>query len=301
MPKLRADPPEHSRKPVTVRAVHANAGVEEWYRRELDKLVTKMQESVTAGILAAYGQIEPPGLAKDAARPRNPSLLLKAALRKWGGLWVSRFDKLSLEIGQKFARKSFTITQTQMRSALAEAGFTVKFQPTPASKAAYQAVVAEQVNLIKSIPQQYLKDVESKVWQSVMKGSDMHALSADLRKTYGVTRERAALISRDQNNKAKAIIEKTRRQELGITHAIWQHSAGGKVPRATHVAMSGKAYPIAQGMYDSDAKKYVLPGELINCRCTSRAVIPAFESIESAEKRGQRETALLRAARQRAR
>jgi len=263
------------------------------------RAIDNMVESVTRGILAAYGQVEPPELARDAA-PRNPSLLLRSALRRWGGLWVSKFDKLSLDLSKKFASKSFGMTQTQMRAALKEAGFTVAFKPTPASAAAYQAVVAEQVNLIKSIPQQYLKDVESKVWQSVMKGADMHALSADLRRTYGVTRDRAALIARDQNNKAKAIIERTRRQELGITHAIWQHSAGGKVPRATHVAMSGKSYPLAQGMWDSDEGAYVLPGELINCRCTSKAIVPAFETIESAERRAK-ETPYLRAARARAR
>ena len=300
MPILRADPPEHSRKPVTVRAIHASAAVHAWYFAELDKLVTEMHDSVTRAVLAAYGTIAPPGLAKDAA-PRNPSLLIRAALRKWGGLWIKKFDKLSLDLGQKFAKRSFGITQTQLRAALKDAGFTVKFAPTPASAAAYQAVVAEQVNLISSIPEHYLKDVESKVWGSVMRGGDMHALSVDLRKTYGITRDRAALIARDQNNKAKAVIERTRRQELGITHAIWQHSAGGKVPRATHVAMSGKAYPLSQGMYDSAEGRYVLPGELINCRCTSRAVVPAFETISQARARQPANTPLLNAARARAR
>jgi len=311
MPLLRADPPPNQRKPVTVRAIHASAAVQAWYFAELDKLVGQMAAEVSQAILITYGRFTPPELAKDAKpeeffddlatdAPRNPSLLLRAALRKWGGLWVSRFDTLSLELGKKFTSKSFGITQTQMRAALKDAGFTIKFKPSPGAAAAYHAVAAEQVNLIKSIPQQYLKDVETKVCASVMKGADMHALSVDLRKTYGVTRDRAALIARDQNSKAKATIERARRQELGITHAIWQHSAGGRVPRATHVAMSGKAYPLAQGMWDSNEGAYVLPGELVNCRCTSKAVIPAFDTIESAQQRS-RETAYLRAARARAR
>jgi SPP1 gp7 family putative phage head morphogenesis protein len=297
MPLLRADPPPNSRKPVTVRAIHANAGLHDWYFNELILFIDGMRDEVSRAVLAAYGAIEPQEHAMDAA---NPSLLLRAALRKWGGLWVSRFDKLSLDLGQAFARKSFGITQTQMRAALKDAGFTVKFAPTPGSRAAYQAVIAEQVNLIKSIPQQYLKDVETHVWQSVAKGGDMSTLSRELQKTYGVTRDRAATIARDQNNKAKATIERARRQELGITHAIWQHSAGGKVPRATHVALSGKTYLIAQGAWDSNEGKYVLPGELINCRCTSRAVIPAFETISQARANSPRNTPLLNAARSRA-
>ncbi len=293
MPQLRAAPPPNSRKPVTVRPIHASAAVHAWYFAELDLLVSKMQAEVSRHILAAYGSLEPQTMAADAA---NPSLLLRAALRKWGGLWVSKFDKLSLTLSQAFARKSFTITQTQMRAALKEAGFTVKFSPTPGSRAAYQAVVAEQVNLIKSIPAEYLKAVETKVWGSVMKGADMHALATDLRATYGVTRDRAAFIARDQNAKAKAVLEKTRREELGITEAYWQHSAGGKVPRATHVAMSGKRYRLSEGFYDSAAGKYVMPGELPNCRCTSRAIIPAFDTQAPA-----RETPLLHAAAARAR
>lgn len=298
MPILRADPPEGSKKPVTVRAIHASAAVHAWYFEELSKQIDKMQWEISVELLAIYGQIIKPELAHDA--PRNPSLLLRRALRKWGGLWVSRFDDLSLDLGKKFASKSFSITQTQLRAALKDAGFTVKFAPTPGSAAAYQAVVAEQVNLIKSIPAEYLKSVESQVWTSVMKGGDMHELSVKLRKSYGISRDRAAFIARDQNNKAKAIIEQARRQELGIVKAVWQHSAGGKVPRKTHVALSGKAYIISQGAYDSDVGEYVLPGQLPNCRCTSRAVIPAFETVESAEHRA-RETPAIRAARGRAR
>lgn len=300
MPALRASPNEITRKPVTVRAVHANAGVEAWYAVRLADLVREMHLDVERAIVPVYGSTMPePEHAHDA--PRNPSLVIKRALRSWGDKWVKRFDDISQELGQQFATKAYNATQTSMRAALKDAGFTVKFAPTPGSRAAYQATVAEQVNLIKSIPQQYLKDVESKVWQSVMKGSDMHTLSVDLRKTYGVTRERAALISRDQNNKAKAVIEKARRQELGITHAIWQHSAGGKTPRKTHIAMSGKAYLISEGMYDSDAGQYVLPGELINCRCTSRAIIPAFETVEQAEANARRNTPALQRAARRAR
>jgi SPP1 gp7 family putative phage head morphogenesis protein len=293
MPKLRADPPPNSRKPVTVRAIHASAAVHDWYFAELDRFAERMAAEVSRAVLAAYGSLEPQVHAMDA--PRNPSLLLRAALRKWGGLWVSRFDKLSLDLGQAFARKSLTITQTQMRAALKEAGFTVKFSPTPGSLAAYQSVVAEQVNLIKSIPAEYLKSVETHVWQSVAKGGDMHALSRKLRESYGVTRDRAAFIARDQNNKAKATIERTRRLELGITEAYWQHSAGGKVPRATHVAMNGKRYRLAEGMWDSAQNAYVLPGELPNCRCTSKAIIPTFDT----ERPG--ETPYLKAARGRAR
>jgi SPP1 gp7 family putative phage head morphogenesis protein len=231
-----------------------------------------MADDLQAAVETAYAEICPPTHAHDARR--TPEANLKSTMKKWGDRWVKRFDRLSVDLATKFAGKSFQATQLSMKAAFRQAGFTVKFQPTPASKAAYSAVASEQVNLIKSIPQQYLKDVQTHVWQSVMKGGDMATLSRKLKETYGVTTNRAALIARDQNNKAKAVLERTRRQELGITEAIWQHSGGGKTQRRTHVKASGERYRIDQGLWDSDAGEYVHPGELINCRCTSKAVLP---------------------------
>ncbi len=212
--------------------------------------------------------------AMDAKAPA--STLLRKALDKWGAIWRGKLDALSLDLSTKFADKSFTATQVSMAAAFKAQGFTVKFKPTPASKEAFAAVVNENVNLIRSIPEQYLKDVESQVWQSVMKGSDMAQLSRGIQEKYGVAYRRAALIARDQNNKAKAVIENTRRKELGIKAAIWQHSTAGKEPRPTHVAMDGKPYKLEKGMYDSAIGKHTWPGVEINCRCTSRAIIAGF-------------------------
>lgn len=288
-------------KPVLVRAIHPNAGIRAWYRAELDAAIEGMHRNVLAAILSAYSVSVPAEIAIDAD-PKNPALFIRRAFDKLGRKWTSRFDALSLDLSRRFARKSQAVTQTQMKAAFKDAGFTVAFKPTPGSISAYQVVAAEQVNLIRSISAQYLKDVQSKVWASVMKGADLHTLSADLHETYGVTRNRAALIARDQNAKAKAIIEKARRQEIGVVKAVWMHSSGGKVPRATHIAMDGKLYDLAVGMWDKNEGKYILPGELINCRCTSRAVLPYVDEAELvARTRASRPSALFNAARARAR
>ncbi len=96
-----------------------------------------------------------------------------------------------------------------------------------------------------------------------------------MEETYGVTKRRAAFIARDQNNKATAVFERTRHVEIGVTEAIWLHSAGGKVPRPEHVAFSGKKYDIRKGAYLEG--KWTWPGVEINCRCVSKPVIPGFE------------------------
>lgn len=255
-------------------ATFPSAGIEAWYRAQLDAVLREMNDSLVLHIGAAWKRDEPSiGFAADA----SPTVALRRALAKWGGLWTQKINDLSDTLSKKFALKNYRYTDASMREAFRKAGFSVKFKPTVASVEAYRTVAAENVNLIKSIPQQYLKDVQTSVWSSVMVGGDQYTLAKKIDANYRVGRRRAALIARDQNNKAKAVMENTRRRELGITEAVWLHSHAGITPRPTHVAMHGKTYKTADGMYDSDEGKNVWPGELINCRCSSKPIIPGVD------------------------
>jgi Phage Mu protein F like protein len=200
-------------------------------------------------------------------------------LKKWGDKWQRKFDKLSRDASKKFATRSFGSTDVALKAALKKAGFTVSFKPTRKSMQAYKLVVADNVGLIRNLQQSLYNKIQQDTWASVRAGGDMGALSAKLHKSYGIEANRAALIARDQNNKAKATLEAARRQELGLKQAIWQHSNGGKEPRRVHLAWGreGKVFDLDKGLYDPDEGQWVLPGTLIRCRCTSRAIIPGFD------------------------
>ena len=133
-----------SRKPVTVRPVRANAGVEAWYRARLDSLILRMHNDMSTAVIAVYAERAQPPVEGIAHDTKNPSILLRRALEKWGGLWTRKLDRLSLSLARQFARKNFTVTQTAMKAAFREAGFTVEFKATEASAQAYHAVAAEQ-------------------------------------------------------------------------------------------------------------------------------------------------------------
>jgi GNAT superfamily N-acetyltransferase len=258
-------------KPDIARAIHANAGVAAWYRRQLQGILARMTASLPK-------QIRPRIMALDDEIDRwRYASELGRSISVWEHKWRSKFDTLPTQIAKIFADKSQAATQTQMMAAFKDSGFTVAFSPTPASVAAYESVAQSQVALIKSIPEQYLADVGQLVHASVMKGGDLGTLSKELQARYGVSHRRAAFIAGDQNNKAKAVMEKVRRTELGLTTAKWQHSHAGKVPRPTHVAMNGKTFEIEKGMWDSAVGQFVQPGELPNCRCSSSAIIAGFE------------------------
>ena len=254
---------------IVLREIPRDATVESLYRRALQGLARSMAADILRRVRRPYRRA-----VVRFAMDDDPVVVLRVVLRQWGRRWTKRFDALALEMAELFANRSQADLDRAFRKRLAQAGFTVRFRPTERMVSAYRAVVADNTNLIRSIPRQFLKDVEGAVWRAAMKGGSMHELSTEIRSKYGITYRRAAFIARDQQSKARTTFEQARRAELGIRTAIWHHSSAGKEPRPTHVAMHGKEFEIAKGMWDTAEQQWVQPGYLPNCRCTSRAVIP---------------------------
>lgn len=257
-----------AKEPETLAPVRPNAGLEDWYRGQLDQAIAAMQVSVSFWVKAVYNRA---GVASDAA---SPATAMQRELAKLNSKWQSVFDKLARRLSKQLARRVTAYSDGSLQAQLRARGFSVKFQATQAMKDAYQAVRLEQVNLIRSIPRQCLTEVGSLVYRSVMRGRDLHTLTEQLQHRFHVTRDRAELIARDQNNKATATLTGARQQSLGIEEGYWRHSGAGKVPRPSHVKASGTRFKLNKGLYLDG--KWVLPGEDINCRCTWSPIIPGL-------------------------
>jgi SPP1 gp7 family putative phage head morphogenesis protein len=258
------------RKPRTGRPVRPNAGLEQAYQRKLDALIDDMQTSLIYWIKAQW-RSNTPLLAQDA----SPAMALRDAIAKLARRWLKQFDDGAPKLAEYFAGNVFSRSDAQLKRILRDAGFSVKFQMTREMNDAYQAVIGENVGLIKSIAEQHLKNVETITMQSVARGRDLGYLARELENTYGVTKRRAALIARDQNNKATSTMQAARQRSLGITQGIWRHSGAGKHPRPDHVKASGEIFDLAKGCEISG--QFIMPGELINCRCSWSPIIPGFE------------------------
>lgn len=247
--------------------IRPSAAIRTAYQKRLHAKVDEMHRSVAYWLTAEYRRALP--LATDS----SPAMALRAAMRKFGRRWLRQFDQLAPDISAWFAQEVDKRSVRGLRATFRKGGFTVRFRPTRAQNEAYQAIVGENVALIKSIPEQYLKSVEGAVMRSVQTGRDLGTLTKALTEAYGVTKRRAALIARSQNNQATAVMTRVRQIEAGVTEARWLHSAGGKTPRPEHVAFSGKTYRIADGAPVEGG----WPGVAINCRCVSVPVIPGFD------------------------
>lgn len=253
-----------------LRPVHPNVGLEVEYRRKLKRLVDEMSRSYAHWIRAQYRR-DPPAMAMD----EPPSRKLERELSILGRQWLKRFDEAAPKLAQWFALATHNRSRDALKRILADAGISIPFQMTPAMRDVFHATVVENVSLIKSIQSQYHAEVQGMVMRSAAAGRDLEILTKDLQSRFGVTNRRAALIARDQNNKCTASFVRVRQEQLGLK-AKWLHSAGGKEPRPTHVANSGKLYDPAKGWLDPAVGRRIWPGTEINCRCVSVSVVPGF-------------------------
>jgi SPP1 gp7 family putative phage head morphogenesis protein len=208
------------------------------------------------------------------AQDKTPAEELNRRMKRLARRWQKRFDQLAPDLAKHFAQAATERSDASLRAALKRGGMTVKFTLTPAANDALQAVVAENVGLIRSIASEHLTDVQGILMRSVARGRDLGGMTKELEARYGVTRRRAATIARDQNNKASAIIQRVRQRELGIKEAIWMHSSAGREPRKSHQDFNGKRYNVETGAYIDG--EWIFPGEKINCRCVCKAVIPGL-------------------------
>ncbi len=255
-----------------LKPVHPSAGLEADYRRKLKRLVEEMSRSYSHWIRAQY-RADPPRMAAD----ETPSRKLEREMAQLGRQWWRRFDEAAPKMAKWFALSTNARSRDQLKRILADAGISVPFEMTPKMKDVFDATVAENVALIKSIQQQYHSEVQGMVMRSVAAGRDLQMLTRDLEERFEITNRRAATIALDQNNKATSDFVRVRQEHLGLL-AKWRHSHGGKEPRKTHLANDGQVYDPKVGWFDPDPKvqRRIWPGQLIRCRCVSVSVVPGF-------------------------
>lgn len=160
----------------------------------------------------------------------------------------------------------------QIKSVIGvDLGASTKLAPT------MRAFVKENVDLITSIPEQLLGDVESVIRKGVTAGVRSESMIDDIVARFGVTERRASLIARDQTSKLVAQVAHTRQQEIGVTRFTWRSARdervrgrpGGLYPNArpSHWDRDGQVY-----RYD-DPPDGEMPGQPINCRCRAEPVL----------------------------
>lgn len=260
-----------------LRPIRANVGIEAAYRRKLVAVIDEMSDSVEVWLPAAMRRN--PARAVAMAADESPMEALQREIQSLAERWIRQIDAMAPKLAEWFSFAVGKRSSAALRQILRDAGFTIEFQMTDAMLDVLAATVAQNVALIRSIPRQYFLEIEGMAMRAVQAGQDLGPFAKELRARYGVTKRRAAFIARDQSNKATASLTRVRQLEAGLTEAVWYHSHAGKTPRPSHAkaGREGVHYDIRKGWFDPHEQKFIQPGELINCRCFGRPVLPGMK------------------------
>ncbi len=129
------------------------------------------------------------------------------------------------------------------------------------------ATTRENVGLIRSIPDEYFKKIETMVFTSTTQGNTAGSMIKQLREIGKVTTSRAKLIARDQSSKLNSALSQQRQQNLGVEEYVWRTSGDERV-RDNHRSKNGKTF-----RWDNPPKDTGHPGQDIQCRCVAQPII----------------------------
>lgn len=259
------------------RQVPGNFALEMWYRKELLKMLSKISKETEKEILRTW-KMNTPKMTLEAeenlANDSSPAVELNEIIKRLKFYFGSYFRDLESKVAKKFTQRAKQSATVSLKQILKEEGFTVNFRLTRQMNDILQATIAENVNLIKTIHTAYFEQVQTIVMQGVKNGRDMDYIRKELVERFRISERKARIIARDQTNKAMQAISRARSLEAGIQEATWVHIPGAKMSRETHKHFDGKKFNLNKGMFDKDVNKWVMPGELINCNCRFKLVLP---------------------------
>ena len=154
------------KKPVTLPEIRPNAGIERKYSNALVSLVREIQSDVNQTLVAEFRkQAKQEKLAMDGISDWVAHVIDYLSIR-----WQKKLDDLAPQIASMFVNRTVSNYETLMKTYMRRAGFTVRFQITPFQRESLQAVIGNNVGLIKSIASQHLERVQVQVWQCVTQG-----------------------------------------------------------------------------------------------------------------------------------
>lgn len=266
-----------SRKTTRLKPINYNAGNIKWYQKQLLTEIREMNDEVRREIVNA---IRDNPLAQDAnlAMDANPVEMIRKMLDVLSGKWVRDFINKAKSWSDEMIDKTQSAVDRGLLAAARRESMTINMQWTEAMLEKREAIIAENVSLIRSIPEKYFTEVEGMVYRAVARGGDRKLLADEIErnfgKRHGITRRRAEFIARDQTRKATSALSAARQQAAGIVEGEWVHSGGGNKPRHSHVkaGRERKRFKLSEGcLIDGE---YIMPGQLPNCGCVWRPVLP---------------------------
>lgn len=273
--------------------LNVNSGIMSWYVKQLEKMTVAMCRECTKVLADIYREL---GYQTEFATDESISSQARIALNELYKKYSGKFSKDTKKIVEKLLKKTNRYSNYQLNEALkkmlgdgAKAFMLTGSAISPEKSEIMKALLFENVSLIKSIPNEYFKQITGAVARSIENGEGVKWLAKQLREYGAKTERRAQLIAQDQTRKAYNTINLRNFQESGVRKAKWNHSGGSRDPRKYHETKWDGVSGIEDGepngldgfIFDIDnppiinkkTREHGLPGQLPYCRCTMSVVL----------------------------
>ena len=254
------------------------------YNAELQRMVRRIKKDIDQSIKPQVKDLEFEYTADSWADVIEVSL---AALRQ---RWSSEiFNRFAERLASKFVQAVNVQNQQQFQNQYKSFGVNI-YAGNQAVSDYLDATVKDNVRLIKSIPDQYLTQVESIVLGNMRAGMRPSAINKQLQDQFGVTERRARVISRDQTSKASNGLAKKRMESSGFQYFAWIDSKDSRV-RSRHKHIANKVTKYGKGIYSfgdlplNDKGIPIAPSDDIQCRCVMRPVLES--EVKANQKAGR--------------
>lgn len=136
----------------------------------------------------------------------------------------------------------------------------------------------EQVELIKSIPQDAAARAQALARKAISEGGRAESLEGIIKQMAGTedyALNKATLIARTEISKANTALTRARSENLGVTHYIWT-TVGDADVRDSHAEMEGQICSW-EDPPEVEGEGAHHPGDFPNCRCFASPVLPDFD------------------------
>lgn len=250
------------------------AAVEIEYRAELKRFARELTRAVTNTVIP-----ELEGIVEEANRFRPDSLRDVPDDGGWSGRLLRALKTvLNLLLGRSVDVMSYgervnQHNKRQFQRMMRRAYGVDVFKRDPWLAAELHAWEAENLALIKSIPDQYLERLNGEILRAVRQGQSAKQVTALVRSTYNLPQSRAELIAVDQIGKLNGQLTQLRQQAIGVRKYTWRNVGDSRV-RPDHVTREGMAFSWNDPPPDGH------PGEPIRCRCWAEAILPELEDLD---------------------
>lgn len=261
-----------------------NVGSQVKYYESIKRLIDKMiSDSVKQITKLLQKNFSKEYFGKVSVTDESISSQARILLNKLSKDYYSLFSSKARSMAERMVYGQEKLSNASLKNSvnkMAEGVTLTGNIVSPELEEIIKASVEANVSLIKSIPDQYFKDITGEVMRGITTGKGQSDISKSLKKYDGVTTRRAKEIAADQVRKVYSAVNVEKFKQIDLKEFRWVHSGGGQHPRDSHVMMDGKIFSLdhaelirQQQALGVKTKDQGLPGYPVNCRCTMQAVI----------------------------